>query len=146
MRYRPSHSHLIPCLLHSSASRLWKIYRQYTYCVTMATGQTTERSRRCSHGRIVLPSANKPTPLFIIIATFHRVFLVYVIGRLPSCAVCTDSLLLGTEVMCVPHRTFKAQRLLYITICLTLRWLMSYIYGAPILDVSRSHTTTQHSR
>ena len=29
---------------------------------------------------------------------------------------------------------------------LTLRRLISYIYGAPILDVSRSHTTTQHSR
>jgi len=29
---------------------------------------------------------------------------------------------------------------------LTLRVLMSYIYGAPILDVSRSHTTTHHSR
>ena len=29
---------------------------------------------------------------------------------------------------------------------LTLRRLMSYIYGAPILDVSGSHTTTQHSR
>jgi hypothetical protein len=31
---------------------------------------------------------------------------------------------------------------------LTLRRLMSYIYtyGAPILDVSRSHTTTQHRR
>ena len=29
---------------------------------------------------------------------------------------------------------------------LTLRLLMSYIYGAPIIDVSRSHTTTQHSR
>jgi len=29
---------------------------------------------------------------------------------------------------------------------LTLRLLMPYIYGAPILDVSRSHTTTQHSR
>ena len=29
---------------------------------------------------------------------------------------------------------------------LTLRRLTSYIYGAPILDVSRSHTTTQHSR
>ena len=28
---------------------------------------------------------------------------------------------------------------------LTLRRLM-YIYGAPILHVSRSHTTTQHSR
>ena len=29
---------------------------------------------------------------------------------------------------------------------LTFRRLTSYIYGAPILDVSRSHTTTQHSR
>ena len=29
---------------------------------------------------------------------------------------------------------------------LTLRLLMSYVYRAPILDVSRSHTTTQHSR
>ena len=29
---------------------------------------------------------------------------------------------------------------------LTFRLLMSYIYGVPILDVSRSHTTTQHSR
>ena len=29
---------------------------------------------------------------------------------------------------------------------LTLRLLMSYIYGAPILDVSRSHATMQHSR
>ena len=29
---------------------------------------------------------------------------------------------------------------------LTLRLLMSYIYRAPILDVSRSHTTTHHSR
>jgi len=33
-----------------------------------------------------------------------------------------------------------------VIVCLTLRRLMSYIYGAPILDVSRSHTTTQHSR
>jgi len=29
---------------------------------------------------------------------------------------------------------------------LTVRLLMSYIHGAPILDVSRSHTTTHHSR
>jgi hypothetical protein len=29
---------------------------------------------------------------------------------------------------------------------LTLRLLMSYIYGAHILDVSRSHATTHHSR
>ena len=43
--------------------------------------------------------------------------------------------------------TNKMQQLLkFITCRLTLRWLMSYIYGAPVLDVSRSHTTTQHSR
>ena len=35
---------------------------------------------------------------------------------------------------------------MYPSLRLTLRRLMSYIYGAPILDVSRSHTTTQHSR
>ena len=29
---------------------------------------------------------------------------------------------------------------------LTIRLHMSYVYGAPILDVSRSHTTTHHSR
>ena len=34
----------------------------------------------------------------------------------------------------------------FVLLVLTLRRLMSYIYGAPILDVSRSHTTTQHSR
>ena len=33
-----------------------------------------------------------------------------------------------------------------VLLLLTLRSLTLYIYGAPILDVSRSHTTTQHSR
>ena len=33
-----------------------------------------------------------------------------------------------------------------LAVCLTLRLLISYIYGALILDVSRSHTTTHHSR
>ena len=32
------------------------------------------------------------------------------------------------------------------TSILTLTLLMSYIYGVPILDVSRPHTTTHHSR
>jgi hypothetical protein len=35
---------------------------------------------------------------------------------------------------------------LTILVYLTLRLLMSYTYGAPILGVSRSHTTTHHSR
>jgi hypothetical protein len=34
----------------------------------------------------------------------------------------------------------------HVSITLILRVLMSYIYGVHILDVSRSHTTTQHSR
>jgi len=37
------------------------------------------------------------------------------------------------------------QHMVFVT-PLTLTRLMSYIYAAPILDVSRSHTTTQHSR
>ena len=33
-----------------------------------------------------------------------------------------------------------------LTIRLLMPYIYIYIYGAPILDVSRSHTTTQHSR
>ena len=44
------------------------------------------------------------------------------------------------------HRTRAFALRVRATCRLTLRRLMSYIYGAPILDVSRSHTTTQHSR
>ena len=48
------------------------------------------------------------------------------------------------EIQIVPHRkqfisVIKSRHL-------TLRLLMSYIYGAPIIDVSRSHATTHHSR
>jgi len=46
-----------------------------------------------------------------------------------------------------PNRKKQAENIGKILIsALTLRLLMSYIYGAPILDVSRPHTTTQHSR
>ena len=45
--------------------------------------------------------------------------------------------------------TFLALTVVFLVkTCLTLRRLKLYIYiyGAPILDVFRSHTTTQHSR
>ena len=42
------------------------------------------------------------------------------------------------------HHFLHVSRIMFKS--LTLRLLMSYIYGAHILDVSRSHTTTQHSR
>ena len=68
------------------------------------------------------------------------------------------------EVISLLHFTFCIQTKFYsddlkeenslgemdldVRIILTFRLLMSYIYiyGAPILDVSRSRTTTQHSR
>jgi hypothetical protein len=50
------------------------------------------------------------------------------------------------NVCCV--REHSVQYFMQFFTQLTLRWLMSYIYiyGVHILDVSRSHTTTQHSR
>jgi len=47
------------------------------------------------------------------------------------------------------YRTLQTEIILSVNYeieTLTLRSLTLYIYGAPILDVSRSHTTTQHSR
>ena len=55
----------------------------------------------------------------------------------PICEMTVTATLSAAEMFCT---------LLVIRLSLTLRRLMSYIYGAPILDVSRSHTTTQHSR
>ena len=52
--------------------------------------------------------------------------------------ICCLLALLGT------HHLLHVSRIRVKT--LTLRLLMSYIYGAPILDVSRSHTTTHHIR
>jgi len=55
-----------------------------------------------------------------------------------------------SQNVCISHpdtwRALQRSERYELTATLTLRWLMSYIYGAPILDVSRSHTTTQHSR
>jgi len=59
-------------------------------------------------------------------------FIISLGTVLSLCYLCVGS---------IRSRTFVASLLV-----LTLRRLMSYIYGAPILDVSRSHTTTQHSR
>ena len=57
---------------------------------------------------------------------------------------CEDGKLLELAVEHV--RDSKTERCVSTRRPLTLRSLTLYIYGAPILDVSRSHTTTQHSR
>ena len=59
--------------------------------------------------------------------------------------VCPDDILQYTTLSLKMIENTETRRKGHI-ISLTLRRLMSYIYGAPILDVSRSHTTTQHIR
>ena len=60
---------------------------------------------------------------------------------------CLDMPLIDAYVSFTPTKAAgsNCKSILYIQ-SLTFRRLMSYIHGAPILDVSRSHTTTQHSR
>ena len=65
-----------------------------------------------------------------------------------------NKLFFSTVVPCILILSKFYYQLMHRRTALTLKQLMSYIYiyiyiyiyGAPILDVSRSHTTTQHSR
>ena len=109
---------------HSKA-QLWSI--DYRVCTQWILGAYWRHLHsKCLWHRVRIPAAkvtllNKIVNLLnVFIITWHAVIM----RRTPTCSI-------------------------YIQIsngALTLRRLMSYIYGAPILDVSRSHTTTQHSR
>jgi len=71
--------------------------------------------------------------------------------KLLSIHLSVTSMLMGVLsdsriLQCQSSKINRINEQFKLSITLTLRWLMSYIYGAPILDVSRSHTTTQHSR
>jgi len=69
-------------------------------------------------------------------------------ARSITCSECMSVALVNQHIKYM-HRivlSFVACLVLQYISTLTLRRLMSYIYGAPILDVSRPHTTTQHSR
>ena len=63
-----------------------------------------------------------------------------------ACKINTGSVLVLSALSSVFLVVTEKHVLVMIIHCLTLRRLMSYIYGAPIFYVSRSHTTTQHSR
>ena len=56
--------------------------------------------------------------------------------------ICYLLALLGTHHFLHVRRI----RVKLLTFRLLMLYIYIYIYGAPILDVSRSHTTTQHSR
>jgi len=94
----------------------------------------------------------KSSPTDIIIPDWNQYFYIKYYSTVYNCKInwkintlnaelnpiCYLLALLGT------HHSLHVSRIRVKS--LTLRLLMSYIYGAPILDVSRSHTTTHHSR
>jgi len=84
--------------------------------------------------QLTMPQVGLPSLLYV---TVKRCIVVDASRRRPSVRGQSRSEVRGRMVLVYATRTLNP---------LTLRRLMSYIYGAPILDVSRSHTTTQHSR
>ena len=85
-----------------------------------------------------------PTAISFIIIIYHYQLNIMVIGPINPLnpelnPICYLLALLAHHFLHVSRIRVKL---------FTIRLLMSYIYiyGAPILDVSRSHTTTHHSR
>ena len=106
----------------------------------LITMNETNNNRQDSPGRVIGPSqsttqninrrqTSMPPAGFEPVIPVSERSQAYALDRAAARIGCPHSF--------VTKRDFKL---------LTLRRLMSYIYGAPILDVSRSHTTTQHSR
>ena len=107
---------------------------QYSCIIQEGQGERGEKSAwHCTKN--VLPQA-------IFSANFSHLFLFCVIVFNPLKpelnSICYLLALLGA------HHFLHVSRIR--VKLLTFRLLLSYIYGATILDVSRSHTTTQHSR
>ena len=84
---------------------------------------------------------------FVTVCYLHQLFWWW--WKQVTCRKSSHSYVLSLFRFPTYRMYFRLSVFLYIYehfYTLTLRRLMSYIYGAPILDVSRSHTTTQHSR
>ena len=100
---------------------------------------------------MVSPALNIDTPQILLLADRFPWYITPC-GVSTTCSCKNSNLLLTirTATQGVFHPHYNWHKFWWLTIkilcTLTLRRLMSYIYGAPILDVSRSHTTTQHSR
>jgi len=80
----------------------------------------------------------------------HRVRSSTIFCQFPVTPLFFNPLKAELNTMCCLLALLGAHHFLHVSRIsfksLTLTLLMSYIYGAPILDVSRSHTTTHHSR
>ena len=103
---------------------------------TLNKSRTFFLYRRLNHFCVVQPVALSLLYLFILYLFIY--LFIYINPLNPELnPICYLLALLAHHFLHVSRIRVKS---------LTLRPLMSYIYGAPILDVSRSHTTTQHSR
>ena len=90
----------------------------------------------------------KPTERHTFLARFKLSIPEFGLLHLNSCFI--NPLNPELNPICYLLALLGAHHFLYVSRIrvklLTFRLLMSYIYAASILDVSRSHTTTQHSR
>ena len=92
-------------------------------------------------------SSNSPSYLHIF---FLITFLEKAFVRNTLIILCINPLNPELNPICYLLAVLRAHHFLHVSRIrvklLNFRLLMSYRYGAPILDVSRSHTTTQQSR
>ena len=132
------------------STRLYNVYRQHSAVLEFKDEPDVTRQinihRKPFHTNVHLSAGLKPVHcvcLFLasnVFLTIHKTELNPLNPELNP--VCYLLALLGA------HHFLHVSRIRVKS--LTFRRLMSYIYiyiyGAPILEVSRSHTTTQHSR
>jgi len=111
----------------------------YCFVATLCLNPTLRYHVKSLRGDQLLSSSNHAEPL-----PFHVFQTASVTNSQKETSKYAEAPLCCTTPSC-SHNVCAFSDRLELT-GLTLRRLMSYIYGAPILDVSRSHTTTQHSR
>ena len=136
--------------LRSSASRISSRLWLPTFCTHSYNGISLSHSAVCLRrvlgvairDRDDIASIPLQRPYIFHFKTIHKMyfkrFLIFNPLNSELNPICYLLALLGA------HHFLNVSRIR--VKLLTLKPLMSYTYGAPILDVSRSHTTTQHSR
>ena len=109
-----------------------------TYCSDYSTHSSKWRIQNSQIVFLSSWSKTRQMKFYIFLTVHLRIILVgnQLDAQFLLCYVYLNPLHVSSNYVLILRRTTV----------LTLRLLMSYIYGAPILDVSRSYTTTHHSR
>jgi len=148
----------LPCQCWLYTTSVWRTRRVIIMCFVGAYNRHPITTYTMQRDEVILtswPVSPNRTLNPVAILRF-TVWLKQDPSPLIQLSICTQSPVILTAFS-VPPLGFQqglafllsiwnVEKLKKMVFCLTLRRLMSYIYWAPILDVSRSHTTTQHSR